>query len=161
MVSVVVMSSEPPPSTPPDLEQPDDTLDAVAAVSLRLMAGAVPKRTMQDLKRTVEQSPSEYPWQVTTKVILAVDTDPQQLVQQGLRAQRDWILRGGRKDPGKSGSVKAKTFAAKLLTQAIFFGVFSVLAIVMLLLIKHKWPDANIYGLLDWAYGAFPSLSPK
>jgi hypothetical protein len=139
----------------------DQTMADVAAVSLRLLAGAVPRHTMQALQRTIESSPAEYPWQVVTKVVLEEPVDAGKLVQQGLRAQRDWIQRGGRETPGKSASVRAKTFVAKLTAQAIIFGVFVVLAVLSLLLIKHKWPEIDVYVLLEWFYGVFPSTRPS
>ena len=117
-------------SIPPDLADPDQTLQAVSAVSLRLMAGAVPKKTLEQLQRTVQQSAAEFPWQIVTQAVLAEPIEPQRLVQQGLQAQRDWILRGGRETPGRPLSVQAKGLVAKLLAQLIFLGIFSV---VMLL----------------------------
>ena len=95
-------------STPPDLQSPDDTLLAVGAVSLRLLAGTVSRRTMEQLQRTVQQSPAEYPWQVVTQAVLAEPVDAQRLVQQGLQAQRDWIVRGGREVPQRPLAHKAK-----------------------------------------------------
>ena len=76
----------------------EDTLGQIAQVSLRLLAGSVSKRSLEGLKRTLEASPSEYPWQVVTKVVLSEPCDEQDLAQRGLRAQRDWILRGGKID---------------------------------------------------------------
>lgn len=133
---------------------------AAGAVSLRLLAGAVPRRTLEALKRTVLASPAEYPWQVVTQVVLAEPADPQKLVQQGLRAQRDWILRGGRENPGKPMTVRAKTLLAKLAAQAIVLGICSLLILMLLLAIKHKWPGADVYRLLDWLYATFPRLRP-
>jgi hypothetical protein len=144
--------------TPPDLADPDQTLQAVSAVSLRLMAGAVPKKTLEQLQRTVQQSAAEFPWQIVTQAVLAEPIEPQRLVQQGLQAQRDWILRGGRETPGRPLSVKAKGLLAKLLAQLIFLSLFSVVLLVALLLIKHKAPEVDIYRILSWLYETFPSL---
>lgn len=149
------------PQEPPDLAQPDDTMAAVGAVSLRLLAGAVPRRTMEALKRAVVESPAEFPWKVVTQVVLADPVDEQNLVQQGLRAQRDWILRGGREAPGKPVGQKAKTLIAKLLAQLIFLSVYSVVVLVLLLALKHKWPGADVYRLLGWLYEVFPGLVPR
>ncbi|MGE3173620.1 MAG: hypothetical protein AB7O97_13430 [Planctomycetota bacterium] len=135
-------------------------MTAIGAVSVRLLAGAVPKRTMEALKRTVLASPSEYPWQVVNGVVLAEAADPQDLAQKALRAHRDWILRGGRETPGKPLGLRTKTFVAKLVAQFIFFAIYSVTVLVLLLLLKHKWPDINIYGLLEWFYGVFPGTRP-
>jgi hypothetical protein len=137
-------------ATPPDLAQPDETLDAVAAVSLRLMAGAVQKRTMDSLRQAVQASPSEYPWQVVTQAILAEPADPQRLVQQGLVAQRDWILRGGRETPGPRLSTQAKGLLARLCAQLIFGLLYAAVIIGLLLLLKHKLPWFDIYRVLGW-----------
>jgi hypothetical protein len=145
-------------SIPPDLADPDQTLQAVSAVSLRLMAGAVPKKTLEQLQRTVQQSAAEFPWQIVTQAVLAEPIEPQRLVQQGLQAQRDWILRGGRETPGRPLSVQAKGLVAKLLAQLIFLGIFSVVMLVALLLLKHKMPDFDIYRVLSWLYETFPKL---
>jgi hypothetical protein len=149
------------PQEPPDLAQPDDTMAAIASVSLRLMAGAVPRSTLESLKRTLVQSPAEFPWRVVTQAVLAVPVEEQKLVQQGLRAQRDWILRGGRENPGKPLSVRAKTLAARLLTQLIFLTVYSGVVLVLLLALKHKWPGADVYRLLGSLYEVFPGLAPR
>jgi hypothetical protein len=137
-------------TTPPDLEQPDDTLQAVGAVSLRLLAGAVPRRTMEQLQRTVQQSPDEYPWRIVTQAVLAEPVDPQRLVQQGLQAQRDWILRGGRERPAPPAAQRAKGFVARLLAQTIVCAIWTVVVVVLLLLLKYKLPGFDIYRLLAW-----------
>jgi hypothetical protein len=155
------MTSQPPPADAPEPAPPDETLAAIGGVSLRLMAGAVPRRTMDALKRTVLSSPDEYPWRAVNRVVLEAPVDEQDLAQRGLKAQRDWILRGGRENPGKSLSVHAKTWIAKLLTQLIFLTAYSLVVVVLLLILKHKWPTADIYRLLAWTYEAFPNLVPK
>ena len=147
------MSSTPPPS--PDLAQPDETLRAVSAVSLRLMAGAVPKRTLEQLRKAVQESQAEYPWQVVTQAVLAEPVDDQRLVQQGLVAQRDWILRGGRETPGPSLSRRAKGLVARIVAELIFFVVMSVVVVGALMLCKHKWPEIDIYRLLAWLQSLF------
>lgn len=146
---------------PPDLEHPEQTLQAVGEVSLRLMAGAVPKRTIEQLQRTVQQSAAEYPWQVVTQVILAEPIAPQQLVQQGLQAQRDWILRGGRETPGKPIGQRAKGLLAKLVAQLIFLVLLSAVLYAALLLVKHKLPGFDLYAPLEWLYATFPQTRPR
>lgn len=141
--------------TPPDLARPDETLTAVASASLRLMAGAVSKRTMEQLKRTLQQSPAEFPWQVVTQAVLAEPVDEQKLVQQGLAAQRDWIVRGGRETPGPGIGHKAKGLLARLCAQLIFGAIYAVVIVVLLLLLKHKMPNVDIYRLLAWFQQAF------
>ena len=135
-------------------------MTAVGAVSLRLLAGMVSRKTLDQLKRTVEQSPTEYPWQIVTQAVLAEPVDDQKLVQQGLRAQRDWVLRGGRNDPGTPLGVKAKTLLAKVLAQLIFFTVYTGIVCLGLLIAKYLW-DFDLYRALTWVQTNFPTLLPK
>lgn len=141
-----------PPTHPSGSEgpQPHETVAAVGAVSLRLLAGAVPKRTMEQLQRTVQQSSGEYPWRVVTQAVLADPVDEHALVQQGLKAQRDWIVRGGRERPAPPVSHRAKRFVARLVAQTIFCAVWTLVVIAVLLLLKHKLPEIDIYRLLGW-----------
>lgn len=141
--------------TPPDLQQPDETMAAVAGVSLRLLAGAVTKRTMEQLKRTVDQSPAEYPWQVVTQVVLSEPVEPQRLVQQGLQAQRDWIVRGGRETPSRPLTQQAKGLVAKVVAQMVFLGVYTAVVVVALLALKYRFPGVDIYRVLGWLSSAF------
>lgn len=148
-------------ATPAQESSKDSTLDDICAVSLRLLAGAVPKRTLEALKRTVLSSSEEYPWQAVNKVVLGDPVDPSELAQRGLRAQRDWILRGGRSDPGPSLSVRSKTIVAKLLVQTVLLTIYLIIATAILIGLKHKWPDFDIYRVLSWLYETFPRMAPK
>jgi hypothetical protein len=141
----------------PDPGQPADTLTAAGAVSLRLLAGTVSKKTMQSLKRTVAESPAKYPWRSVTEAILAEPVDERELVQQGLRAQREWILRGGREVPGRPASARAKSIVARLLAQSIFLFVATLTVLAVLLALKNRWPDVDIYRILTWMQEAKPA----
>ena len=141
--------------TPPDLTEAEQTLRAVSEVSLRLLAGTVSKQKMEQLRRTVEQSTAEFPWQIVTQAVLAEEVDPQRLVQQGLAAQRDWILRGGRTAKGPSITHRTKGFVARLTAQLIFFVIFLVVIVAALLVLKFKLPDFDIYRILTWIEGLF------
>lgn len=136
--------------TPPDLTEGEQTLRAISDVSLRLMAGTVSKAKLEQLRRTVEQSTAEFPWQVVTQTVLAEEVDEQRLVQQGLAAQRDWILRGGRTAKGPSITHRTKGFVARLVAQLIFAVIFFVVILVGLLLLKYKLPEFDIYRILTW-----------
>lgn len=138
-----------------DLSDPAKTLDAVGATSLRLLAGTVSKATMQQLRRTLEQSPAEFPWQVITQAILAEPVDAQRLVQQGLTAQRDWILRGGRTAPGPTLVRRAKGLLARIVAQLIFGVLYALVIVAGLLLLKFKFPDFDIYRVLTWVQQLF------
>ena len=135
----------------PDLAQGDETLKAVSEASLRLMAGTVSKPKLAQLRIAVESSESEYPWQDVTKAILSEDVDGQRLIQQGLAAQRDWVLRGGRVAKGPSVSHRAKGFLARLMAQMIIGVVMTVLIVAGLLLIEYRFPACDIDWLLDTA----------
>jgi hypothetical protein len=136
-------------ATPPDLAQPEAVLHAVGDVSLRLLAGAVPRKTLEHLKRTLQQTPTEYPWQVVVQTVLADPVDSQQVVQQGLQAQRDWILRGGRETPGKPITTRAKGLLAKLVAQLIFLSLFAVVVAAGLVLLRYHYPSLDIYRALE------------
>lgn len=157
------MTTQPSPDPNPDAASPapEDPMVAIGEVSARLLAGVVSKRTMEALRRTVEASPSEYPWQVVGQVVRQEPVEPQDLAQRALRAQRDWILRGGRETPGKPIGLQAKTLLAKLVAQSIFLVFFTVAVVALLLLLKHQWPGADIYALLEWGKGLLAKLVPK
>lgn len=147
--------SETPTDPPPDLTEAEQTLRAVSDVSLRLMAGTVSKAKMEQLRRTVEQSTDEFPWQVVTQTVLAEHVDQQRLVQQGLAAHRDWILRGGRMAKGPSITRRAKGFVARLTAQLIFGAIFVTVILIALLVLKYKLPDFDIYRILTWVQDLF------
>ena len=140
--------------TPPDLTQPEEALRAVGDVSLRLMAGAVSKPKMAQLRLTVEGHADEYPWQTVTQAVLSEDVDPQRLVQQGLAAHRDWILRGGRVAKGPSLTRRAKGLLARLVAQLIFAVLFTTVILIALvtLQIKLGW---DIYAVWPWLVSVF------
>lgn len=135
--------------TPPDLTEAEQTLRAVSDVSLRLMAGAVSKPKMAQLRITVAANTDEYPWQTVTQAVLSEEVDPQRLVQQGLTAHRDWILRGGRTARGPSITHRAKGLLARLSAQLIFAAIFTTVILVALVILEIKlgW---NIYEVWPW-----------
>lgn len=142
---------------PPDLTEADDTIRAISEVSLRLMAGTVSKPKMAQLRVTVEQNDAEFPWQAVTQSVLSEEVESQRLVQQGLAAQRDWILRGGRTAKGPSVAYRAKGFVARLTAQLIFATIFTAVILVTLLLLKYKMPEFDIYRITTWLKSLFGS----
>jgi hypothetical protein len=147
-------------STPDDLARPDDTVEQVARANLRLMAGTVSKRTMEQLQRTLQQNPSEFPWQVVTQVLLAEPVDEQRLVQQALVAQRDWIVRGGRETPRPSVSHRAKGLLARICAQLIFAAIFTLVLVLILLLLEHLNPALDLSRVLHWFRSTF-GIAPR
>jgi hypothetical protein len=133
----------------PDLTEGDDALRAVSEASLRLMAGAVSKPKMAQLKISAQADESSYPWQDITRAILSEQVEGQRLVQQGLAAQRDWVLRGGRVAKGPSVSRRAKGFLARLAAQMVFGVIFTVVIVIGLLLLEYRFPAWDIDWLLD------------
>ncbi|MAD34315.1 MAG: hypothetical protein CMJ88_11260 [Planctomycetes bacterium] len=131
-----------------DLSDPDQAFQAVSEASLRLMAGAVSKPRLAQLKIAAQQEEAEYPWQRITQAIVSEPVEGQGLVKQGLVAQRDWILRGGRVAKGPSVASRAKGFFARLTAQLIFGVIFTVVVVLLLLLLKYRF-GWNIYWLLD------------
>ncbi len=152
---------EDPSSSAPQGMPAADSIEGIAAVSLRLLAGTVSRKTLEALKRTLLASPDEYPWRVVNQVVLGETVDEQQLAQQGLRAQRDWILRGGRENPGKPLGLQAKTLLAKITAQSLFAVIFAVVLVVLLWVAKVRWPEFDVYRPLEWLRSTFPDLLPK
>jgi hypothetical protein len=140
--------------TPPETA-PDDTLDTVARANLRLMAGTVSKRTMDQLQRTLQQNPSEFPWQVVTQALLAEPVDEQRLVQQALVAQRDWIVRGGRETPRPGIGHRAKGLLARLCAQLIFGAIYAVVIVVLLMMLEHLNPAFDLTRAVHWIQETF------
>lgn len=138
----------PDPKPQPDLSDPDDAFHAVSEASLRLMAGAVSKPRLAQLKIAAQEQETDYPWQRITQAIVSESVDGQDLVKQGLIAQRDWILRGGRVAKGPSIKSRAKGFFARLTAQLIFGVIFSTVIVLTLLLLEYRF-GWNIYWLLD------------
>jgi hypothetical protein len=138
----------------PDPGRPEEVHDAVAHASLRLLAGAVPKATMDRLRRDAKASGAEYPWEAATRALLADPAEPGQLVQRGLAAQRDWILRGGRETPGPGLAARTKGLFARLAAQLVFGLLYAVVVVVGLIVLKHIRPSLDIYIAVPWLEAA-------
>ncbi|HIE70459.1 MAG TPA: hypothetical protein EYP98_09900 [Planctomycetes bacterium] len=140
--------------TPPDLTEAEQTLRAVSDVSLRLMAGCVSKPKLAQLRITVAENTDEYPWQTVTQAVLSEEVDQQRLVQQGLVAHRDWILRGGRTAKGPSITRRAKGLLARLVAQLIFAVIFTTIILVALVILQIKL-DWDLYAVWPWIRSLF------
>ena len=146
-------SSEPVPAP--------DPLARTAEVSLRLMAGMVPRKTLQAVQRMAVESTGEYPWQRIHDAVLAEPVDPNELLRRGILAERDWVARGGRETPGPGLKRRAKGFLAKVLAQLIVFSITLALAVVVLLLVKYRWPELDVYRLLEMIRPFLPDGSGR
>ncbi|MEY3160220.1 MAG: hypothetical protein RIT25_211 [Planctomycetota bacterium] len=136
-------------SSPPAGSPASDPLANTAEVALRLMAGMVPRKTLQSVQRMAVESTGEYPWRAVHEAVLADPVDPQELLRRGLLAERDWVARGGRETPGPGLKRRAKGFVAKVLAQLIVFAITLALAVVVLLLVKYRWPEMDVYRVLE------------
>lgn len=161
MVGSDAPGTPPAGATGPDLDDPQQLLDAIRDVSLRLIAGGVPRPAMTQLQKLLRENIGDYPWQQVTQRILAEPVDYQKLVQQALGAHRDWVWRGGREKPAPSLAHRGKGLLAKICAQAIFLAIWAIVVVIALLAIKHGFPNFDIYAALDWLYDTFPSLKPK
>lgn len=150
-----------------DIQQPDRERDPevlfqeISELSLRLMAGSVSRRTMKDLQRIVEKSGQAYPWDAVLDRALEDPVDQHDLVSRGLRAQRDWVFRGGRTNPGKGVRVKAKTFLAALVVKLLFFVLYTLALVCLLVLVEQIWPDMDISRILHFLQDKLPGLFPR
>ena len=138
-----------------------DPLAQTAAVSLRLMAGMVPRKTLQAVQRMAVESTGEYPLQSIHDAVLAEPVDPNELLRRGILAERDWVARGGRETPGPGLKRRAKGFLAKVLAQLIVFSITLALAVVVLLLVKYRWPELDVYRLLEMIRPFLPDGSGR
>ena len=136
----------------------DPLVHRVSEASLRLMAGLVPRQTVQALQQRVRENEQTYPWEEVVDKVLNEPVDDQRLVQQGLRAQRDWLLRAGTRAPGTSVSMRGKVALAFFLSRLLFFGLFTVALVVLLMLIKARWPAIDIYRPLEWLRDVLPGV---
>ena len=126
--------------------------------SLRLLAGVVPRATMAELRGEILSNPAAFPWKTINERILADPVDDGQLMQAGLRSQRDWILRTARPKGRRSLKVKSKNLLAYLLVRAVFTVLYALALVVVLILLKHHWSWFDIYAVLDWLRDALPGL---
>ena len=144
-------------------ETPDEDLvfSRICETSARLMAGEVTRSTMKELQKTVRATTDDYPWQPVVDRILGDPVDTEKLVTKALRGQRDWIVRGGRETPGKGVRHHAKSFVARIIARLIFLAVLIPLFVALLVLVKYKWPELDIYRILDWLREVWPSVFRK
>jgi hypothetical protein len=142
-----------PPPSPADPE-----LQRIFETSHRMFAGLVPGGTAAKLRQRIAEDPARYPWEEVVAIVNAAAVPPADLIQRGLRAQRDWILRAAAGRPMRRLRVAGKTLLARILAQLLFFGLYSAAVVVLLLLLKLKWEGADIYRLLDMARSLLPGL---
>ena len=138
----------------------DPWLARVGEVSLRMMAGAIPKRTQERIQKLMAANADTYPWQEVVDAVMA-DEPGADLVERGLRGQRDWFARAAvpaTARAGRAARVAGKTALAYVLSQAIFFAIYTGAVVFVLNLAKHHWPAFDIYAPLEWARSVAPGV---
>jgi len=140
---------------------PEVLFQEISELSLRLMADSVPRGTMKDLRRIVESGDGVYPWDAILERALEDPVDQHELVSRGLRAQRDWVWRGGRTNPKKGMRRKAKTFLAGLVAKLVFLVLYTLALVCLLVLVEQIWPSMDISRILHFLQDKLPGLFPR
>ena len=157
--SVSEMSGETNP-----MSEPDPTFARVSETSLRMMAGTVSGTCQRQLREMLQEDPDVYPWDEACEAVLIERVDPTELVNKGIVSQRNWILRGVRERDLGAGRRRAKVerafkaLVAFAIVRGLFYGFFALAFLFFLLVLKHKWPGADIYRILDWLREVLPGL---
>lgn len=145
-------------------------VDRVAATSLRMMAGTVPSHVVDHLQSRLYARPDAYPWDEVVDTILAEPVEPNDLVNKGIISHRNWLLRGGRsgQEGGRGSSsggrrtpslkVRGKTLLAAAIVKSGFFVIYTATVVMVLVLLRHKFPSFDIYRILDGLREALPSI---
>lgn len=142
-----------PSASPPGASAPGNAqLAEAAAVSLRLLAGTVSKRTFEQLRQTLPQSPD--PRAALHAAVLAEPVDEKLLLGKALAVQREWIARGGRWR-GPSFGFRAKSLLARLCAQLVVTLLYLLLFVAALLALKYRDADWDLYRLLTWGRELF------
>ena len=139
----------------------DPVFSRICESTTRLTAGLVNRSTMKELQGAVAASPAEYPWEAVVDRILREPLDTTEVTKKALRAQRDWVVRGGRETPGKSVGYHAKSFVARMMARCIFMLIFIPMVVIVLVLVKQKWPELDIYRILHWLQDTWPTVFPR
>lgn len=140
---------------------PEILFQEISELSLRLMADSVPKRTMKELRRIVKGSDGVYPWDAVLERALEDPVDQHELVSRGLRAQRDWVWRGGRMNPSKGVKARTKTFLAGLVAKLVFLVLYTLALVCLLVLVEQIWPHLDISRILHFLQDKLPGLFPR
>jgi len=145
----------------------DPVREQLGEACLRLVAGAVPEATMSEVRGRAMAESEGYPWRAVNDRLVQDPVDERELIEAGLRGQRDWIMRGGgsrsaaeRKRPRRTLKVRGKSFLAYLVVRTLFFIIYTGAVVVALLLVKQNWPDLDIYRLLEGLQRLLPGLFP-
>jgi hypothetical protein len=132
---------------------------AAGEVAMRLLADRVPRPTMAALQRLVQEGRDQYPLAAIAKALAADPIGDAELYQQLLRAERDWILRGGRERRAIAASRPNKSLLARILGQSLLVAVTALAVLSVLLAIKVRHPEL-LDAAFDWLHTTFPQTFP-
>lgn len=135
-------------------------LAAAAQISLRLLSGTVPPATLTRMQEVVRDAPDGFPLGALVKLLGEAEVSPHGLLQQATRAQREWILRGGRRERTPVVRHRGKTMLAKMLGQLLMVGATVLATVAVLVALRHHRPDLDVYRLQDWLHATFPQFFP-
>jgi hypothetical protein len=93
-------------------------------------------------------------------VINAQPVEAEALLQKGLEAQRNWIARGGIERARPSLQRRAKGWLAYLVSRVVVGFLYVIAVLVLLLLLRQKWPWLDVYEALRWLQRTLPGLFP-
>lgn len=116
-------------------------------ISLRLLAGAVGKRTFEALRSQLPAASDAHA--VLHQALTAERVEPAQLLQKGLAAQREWVARGGRIAQPRL-AFRGKRLLAHLCAQLVVSAIYAALFLTTLFALKYHNPDWDVYRLLTW-----------
>jgi hypothetical protein len=139
------------------LVQQDATVAKVAETCLRMMAGSVTPAVRRTVADVAKRSPDAYPWEAVCDLVVGESTDPSDLVNRAIAAQRDWVQSGGTsagraapRAPRPRASNAFKRLVAMAVVRSVFYVIFAVVFAVGLILIRENW-GFDLYAFSDSA----------
>jgi len=136
----------------------DPVREQLGEASLRILAGVIPASTLAELRQQVLSRSDSFPWKAVNARILRDPVDDAVLLQRCLRAQRDWVVRGGPQRSRRALKARGKSTLAYFVARGIYFALYTVAVVVLLILLRQTWPSADIYRVLEWLRDALPGL---
>jgi len=133
-----------PGSVPPSMAK---RLAEAGEISLRLLAGAVGKRTFETLRNQLPAATDQHA--VLHQAVTAEPVEPTSLLGKALAAQRDWVGRGGRVAPVRL-AFRGKRLLAQLCAQLVISAIYATLFLTALLALRYHNDAWDVYRLLAW-----------
>ena len=119
-------------------------------ISVRLVAGAVGKRTFETLRSQLPAAADQHA--LLHQAVTAEPVEPASLLAKALAAQRDWVARGARVAPVRL-AFRGKRLLAQLCAQLVISAIYAVLLLTVLLALKYHNDTWDVYRLLAWGRG--------